>query len=300
MKILITGASGFIGEHVIEALDLLGHEIYAASFKAVPKNFFSDNVKWITFDILDATQVSSVMSKFRPELLIHLAWSVEPERFWESPDNLLWAYYSLNLVKAFERSGGRKVVVAGSCAEYSWEHGLCDEGNTPTYPSTIYGACKDITRKLIFDFCIKNKLIINWGRVFFPYGPGESTQRLLPQIINSFIFRKELIISHPFHSRDFIHVMDVASAIVHLAVNTTKSDCYNICSGHSMQISNIVTECKKYFQELPIIHMGIELQHKAAPVIIGGSNEKIKSIGWIPGVNFSDGLKEYIRYLSSA
>lgn len=299
MKILVTGASGFIGSHVLSVIEGMGYEVYATRLSNVAKTKKNQEIEWIELDILNLDAVSSMMSRVRPDLLIHLAWNVESGKYSTSPENLLWAYATLNLVKQFQSNGGQRVVVAGSCAEYSWNYGLCDEAQTPLLPSTVYGSCKDIARRLIYDFHNKQEIIFTWARIFYPYGPGEYRGRLIPQIILSFLENKELKTSLNKHYRDYIHARDVATALVHLVLNSKNSDCFNICSGSLIQVSNVIAECKKHVTKSPAIYLGGKSLKVIEPNLVGGINSKLLATGWTPKISFSDGIEEYIKYLSN-
>jgi nucleoside-diphosphate-sugar epimerase len=298
LKILITGASGFLGSYVLATVKGMGYKVYATSRRRLPDATQVEELKWIKLDLLDFAAVRAMMKIVKPDLLIHLAWDVEPGNYWNSPENLAWAYSTVNLLKEFQNYGGTRAVLAGSCAEYSWEHGLCDEIHTPLHPSTIYGACKDIARRLVLNFHNEEKVIVSWARIFYPYGPGESNNRLIPQVIKSFLERIELKTSLTDQYRDYIHGSDVARALVHLILNSKKSDSYNICSGNLIQISTIIHECKKHFSYLPLISMGGKSVANVEPALIGGSNAKLKSTGWNPVISFAHGIEEYIKFQS--
>jgi nucleoside-diphosphate-sugar epimerase len=135
-------------------------------------------------------------------------------------------------------------VITGTCAEYDWSHGYCVEDVTPLKPKSLYGICKDTTRRVVELVVEKHGVSMSWARVFFPYGPGEASQRLIPSLFNA--FAGELL---PFgvnasSYRDLIHVEDAARAV--LACTQSKFvGAINICSGKPVQISNVVDAIAK-------------------------------------------------------
>jgi nucleoside-diphosphate-sugar epimerase len=116
LKILITGASGFLGSYVLATVKGMGYKVYATSRRRLPDATQVEELKWIKLDLLDFAAVRAMMKIVKPDLLIHLAWDVEPGNYWNSPENLAWAYSTVNLLKEFQNYGGTRAVLAGSCA----------------------------------------------------------------------------------------------------------------------------------------------------------------------------------------
>ena len=128
-RVLLTGASGFIGRHVVPLLKSREFEVHAISRSRA--------------DLLIPGVAAALVESIRPTHLLHLAWNAEPGRFWTAPDNLDWVAASLGLHRSFAALGGGRAVFAGSCAEYDWTHSLLDEAATPCAPATLYGIAKD-------------------------------------------------------------------------------------------------------------------------------------------------------------
>ena len=110
-RILLTGATGFIGRHVLPRLK---GEVHAVTTRPPPAG---DSVRWHRADLLSSAEI---VAEVRPEVLVHLAWYVEPGRYWTAPENIQWVEASLALLRAFAGAGGRRAVVAGTSAEYDW------------------------------------------------------------------------------------------------------------------------------------------------------------------------------------
>jgi len=134
-RILLTGATGFIGRHVLPRLQ---GDVHAVTRHASPAG---DGVTWHRADLLAS---AAIVTEVRPEVLVHLAWYVEPGRYWTAPENIRWVEASLALLRAFAAAGGRRAVLAGTSAEYDWQAlgGRCHEQRTPLRPATLYGAAK--------------------------------------------------------------------------------------------------------------------------------------------------------------
>src|SRR5712692_3556187 len=137
-RILLTGASGFLGRHCLQQLAERGHEVHAISSKALRANQqLAPQVQWHRADLLDTAQTASLLSAVKPSHLLHLAWYTVPGKYWTSIENFNWVQASLNLLQLFAEHGGERVVMAGTCAEYDWTNGWCSEETTPLRPTTV-------------------------------------------------------------------------------------------------------------------------------------------------------------------
>jgi len=205
-RILITGASGFIGRRVVHALRGSGDEIHTVQHTA---RQMSDSRNH-TVDLMDPQQVDRLMERVQPTHLIHLAWYAEHGKFWNSPVNLDWVAASLHLFQAFVGNGGKRAVFAGTCAEYDWSSSPLNEETSPSVPGTLYGVCKNSLRQMIEKF---TPIPVAWGRIFFLYGPGEHPARLVPSILNPLLNDQPAIVRSGGHVRNLMHVDDVAGAL---------------------------------------------------------------------------------------
>lgn len=139
-------------------------------------------------------------------------------------------------------AGGQKVVVAGTCAEYGWSHGVCLEDTTPLEPATLYGTAKDAARRLAMAVCAQHGVPCAWGRIFLPFGPGEAPQRLIPSLIEVFGGKRAPFGVNADACRDFLHASDVAEAFVALlrADKGAGEGAVNIASGEPVRLADLV------------------------------------------------------------
>ena len=178
MRVLLTGASGFIGKQVLAQLEHYGIDTVVVG-RSSPIEF---NGVFIEADLLNQDVCQEIIFRAQPTHLLHLAWYAEHGHYWNSHLNLRWVEATTRLVEAFCTAGGKHVIVAGTCAEYDWSHGCCREGVTPLMPSTLYGTAKNTTRRLVTAVCEDNGVPWAWGRIFLPFGPGEDRRRLIPSM----------------------------------------------------------------------------------------------------------------------
>lgn len=279
MKVLLTGATGFVGQHVLAVLSAADCEIVAITSRTMPAEV-NARVKWLCADLLCEAACEAAIAEAQADILIHMAWYTEHGKFWNAPENFDWSRTTLQLFQAFIRNGGKRAVFAGTCAEYDWQYGYCTEGITPTEPSTIYGQCKDATRRLTKALAQQSAVEWVWGRIFFPFGFGEPENRLLPSAINSLLRHEPVLCSHGQQYRDFMAVEEVAAAFAHLACKTNDVGEFNISTGKPTKLSELIECCVKYLKSgIRPQYGAIRVAESDPPMLIGDTRKLIKS-GW--------------------
>ena len=286
MKVMLTGATGFVGRYVAKELERQGIE-----YMSLQRGLASD-ARATQMDLLNALELESLFQKFKPTHLIHVAWYAKHGKYWDSELNLQWVLATKRLVEAFCLTGGQHVVITGTCAEYDWSHGYCVEDVTPLKPKSLYGICKDTTRRISELAVEKHGVSMSWARVFFPYGPGEASQRLIPSLFK--VFKKEIL---PFGVnascyRDLLHVEDAARAVL-VCAQSMFVGAVNICSGRPVQISEIVDIVARINNCDPEIILKLTPQNQEACNFLVGENKMLRSLGWKQEIMLGQGLANY-------
>jgi nucleoside-diphosphate-sugar epimerase len=277
--VLMTGASGFIGKHCLDYLRTYDVKIYCLSREKIKSRH--DNVEWIVCDILNAYQLEQVMIDMSPDYLIHLAWYVEHQKFWQSKLNADYVLATSQLWKHFIKNKGKKAVFLGSCAEES---------------STLYGRSKKITSNMIslIGESSDNCPSYVWGRIFGLYGPGENPLRIVPYLLQTYILGKTPEIKNPHSEYDFIYVKNLAKMIVGSLFNDI---CGVVDFGQGTQFT--------------IEHLANQLQQKFFPQMNKPNTlpsddfvKFIPDLHWQKHINFNfeltsfeDSIVEYLSYL---
>ncbi|HEX8843688.1 MAG TPA: NAD(P)-dependent oxidoreductase [Pyrinomonadaceae bacterium] len=296
-KVLVTGATGFLGRHCLPALAGRGYEVHAVFRREEARDQVSATVRWHRADLLNRHEVFELVEQVRPTHLLHLAWYAEPGKYWTSTENFRWVQASLDLFQAFAEAGGRRVVCAGTCAEYEWGgREAYVEGETPLKPATVYGACKHALRVMLEAYAAQSGLSAGWGRIFFLYGPHEHPDRLVAYVIRSLLGGEPARCSHGRQVRDFLHVEDVAEAFVAL-LESDAAGAVNIASGSPVALKEIILELGRLTGRSELIRLdAVPAPASEPPAIVADVERLSDEVGWRPRFDLSEGLARTVRW----
>jgi nucleoside-diphosphate-sugar epimerase len=287
-RVLVTGASGFIGQHCLAALAGRNIEVHAVSRHPGPPG---PSIRWHDVDLLEPDAARNLARSVRATHLLHLAWTAVPGKFWDDPDNERWLARSLELVQGFAASGGERLVVAGTCAEYDWTGPCCDEDSTALRPATRYGMAK---HKLHASLQQLQGLSCAWGRIFWLYGPAEHPQRLVPSAILQIMAGRPFECRNPEQSRDFLHVHDVAAAFIAL-LDSPERGAFNVASGKPTPLRSIVSTIARLLRRPEHAQVGAGSAADGPPSIFG-TNERLRATGWRPRFDIDSGLADTVLW----
>ena len=293
MRVLLTGASGFLGRHVLDSLRRQGIETVMLGRRRATDSDFAD---FIEADLLSTQDPAEWIRQARASHLLHLAWFAEHGEYWTSPLNQRWVEATTRLVEAFCAGGGQQVVAAGTCAEYDWSEGYCREEGTALNPATVYGKSKDAARRLAMDVCARHQLPCAWGRVFIPFGAGENVQRLIPSLIAAFRGTRAAFGVNARAYRDFLHASDVAAGFLAL-LHSGASGAYNISSGQPVQLCDLVCELARLLEADPQPVLELAGERSGEPLLLVGENLKLRTLGWTPALSLEQGLQQTLSDL---
>jgi nucleoside-diphosphate-sugar epimerase len=298
-RVLVTGATGFIGRHSLPRLLESGYEVHAVGGQRSPEAPSRDIV-WHRANLLEPGEIVSLVKKVQPTHLLHFAWYAVPGKYWTAPENLAWVRATVNLMQVFSDHGGRRAVMAGSCAEYDWKFDYCSEPFTPCRPATLYGASKHGTQILLDAWSRQAGLSSAWGRIFFLYGPGEYPSRLVPSVINSLLRNEPALCTHGNQMRDFMYVEDVAAAFVELLGSDVKG-AVNIASGVSTPLKGVIHAIADHLNKRDLVRLGAVPAPAGEPdALIADIGRLRDEVGFRPGYGLKQGIAQTIEHMKSA
>ncbi|MDB9420704.1 NAD(P)-dependent oxidoreductase [Microcystis aeruginosa CS-563/04] len=298
MKVLITGASGFVGSHVARLLVAEGCEVYALVRESSNRWRIRDILPSMYLrqsDLVAFENVNTYLQEIKPELCIHLAWYAVPGKYLNSQENLDSIQASLNLFSQLAELGCKRFVGIGTCFEYDLSLGYLSESSL-TKPITLYAATKVALSTILQQFAQITEMEVAWIRLFYQYGPMEDERRLIPGIISSLLRDEVVKTTKGEQIRDFLHIEDVASAIWAVAKSNV-SGVVNVGSGQPVTVGQIALELGNLLGKPDLIHLGALPYRPNDPMFICANNELLRrKTDWTQKYNLTTGLKNTIEW----
>lgn len=298
MRVLVTGAGGFIGSHVVRRLLQNGCEVAAivrASSSLDRLEGLVDHVQLIDGDLSQPNRWSEGVVSWHPEACIHTAWYAEPGKYLDSTENLRAFSYSLDLVEVLARSGCNNVVMSGTCFEYDTDAGYLREDGI-TKPRTLYAACKLALSLVAAQRAAQLGIRLAWARVFYLYGPHEDRRRLVPALTLALLKGDEFHATKGDQARDYMHVTDVASALCALALRGCEG-VFNVCSGEPVTMARLMLTLEQIVGRPELVRFGLRPPGAFEPTFVCGDNLRLRSAtGWQPTCTLDAGLRSTVEW----
>ncbi len=301
-KILVTGATGFIGANLIRRLVQTNNNLHlfirpkSSNIWRI-KNFI-DKLNIHEVDIQDKRSVKRAVSKVKPKVIFHLATfgAYPTEKDFETIFNTNLVA-TVNLIDACSAVGFDSFINTGSSSEY----GICDTPmaeNTVLSPVTDYGSTKAATTIILDQMARSRTLNIATIRPFSVYGPYEAKGRLIPTLISSAISGKAVSLASKKSVRDYVYVEDLVDAYL-LAADKKASGVFNIGSGKEYTTLQVFDLVKKIAGGKLRANWGSQEERRFEPKHWVASNEKaIKLLSWKPRYSLESGLSETYKWVS--
>lgn len=275
MKILVTGATGFVGQNLITFL-LDGKHVVIASGRSSEK---AKTMPWINKVEFVQGNIHSeeVQKKFllsEPDILIHLAWDGLPnyKELFHFENNMPADY---SFLKKMIYGGVKRIMVAGTCYEYGMQNGKLSE-DMPAMPANPYAIAKNTLRIFLEELQKKKDFTLQWCRLFYMYGDGQNSKSILP-MLDSAINNGETVfnMSGGEQLRDYQDVKETVKQLAFLVDNPSCRGIVNCCSGNPISIRSLVEQHIRKRNSSIRLNLGFYPYPDYEPMAFWGDNEKI-------------------------
>lgn len=296
MRILVTGAAGFIGLEVVRHLSVGDHDVVAVARSSEQLQRIvseSSNVSKVAVDLEDTDAVRALLRETCPDALIHLAWYAHPRDYLTSHCNLASTTMTTALIEATLKAGCRKLVLVGSCAEYAPQDRPLVESD-PVEARTLYAACKHSAWNLSRVMAEEASAELAWARIFHIHGPGEDDRRIVPWVAGQIAAGIPVSLTDGTQMRDHLHVSDVAAGLVAM-LTPGVAGIYNVCSGQPVMLRTVLETIGDIVGGRDLLKFGA-LPHRATDAMyLAGNPGRLRALGWAPRFDFRGGLIDALR-----
>lgn len=238
-KVIVSGATGFIGQHLIPILLKNNYEVIATARNLTKAKQF-EWYKDIKFIPSDFHKEQTTISVEQGTGLIHLAWQGLPnyKSLFHFEENLPHNY---NFVKLLVSKGVKHVLITGTCFEYGFQSGSISSSSEPQ-PNNPYALAKDNLRQYLEFLAKELPFTLQWARLFYMYGKGQNQKSVLSQLDTAIDSgTPEFNMSGGEQLRDYLPIEAVAQQLFDL-YNKEKAGTYNVCSGQPISIRRLVEQ----------------------------------------------------------
>lgn len=271
--ILITGARGFVGRQVLRSL----------SERKISLRLVLRAGSKCELDLQESVDVIRTPDLFRAEsdwwkeaftgidTVIHLAWYAEPGHYLTSYKNLDCLQGTISMAKVCIEAGVRRVVGVGTCAEYDLRQGIL-RSDSPLNPQTLYAACKAAAFQVLGQMLPQAGVDFAWGRLFYLYGEGEDSRRLVPYLHRALSRGEPAELTSGRQIRDFMDVQLAGKMIADLALSDCKGP-VNICSGIPITVRQLAEQIADEYGRRDLLKFGARPDNLFDPPCVVGADE---------------------------
>ena len=292
-RILLTGVTGFIGSHLARRLIDEGYTVVGlvrAGSRHDRLAAFADKMELITGNIADSRTARDLIRSASAEVLFHLGWYAEAGRWHGASDHIECLAASLALLRSLDGSTCRRVIVAGTSVEYDTDAGYVSE-TSPIRPRSLYGACKAALGSVGQQLARQQGWSYVHARIFNVYGPSEDRRRLVPHVIHSLLQGEPCELTAGDQVRDYLHVDDVASAMVAIAASELEGP-VNVGSANPVTVSALATMIAGLVGTPELLRLGALPTSPDDYRILCADNTLLRSrTGWQPRYTLDSGLR---------
>ena len=280
MKLLVTGATGFIGSHLVPRLLDAKHQltVITRNFDVVNNYEWAEQVKWIEANVyqLDDVWLNQIGAQ---DAVVHLAWHGLPnyQATFHVDENLP---AEKQFLMAMVELGIKQLLVTGTCFEYGNLSGCVDEEmQTEPDKTNSYAVAKDQLRQFLQEKQVEHQFILQWTRLFYMYGEGQNPKSLLMQLQAAIDSEQPVFnMSGGEQQRDYLHVEKVADYLLNIMERCDFDGIVNICSGQPIKIKTLVEKFVAEKNAKIMLNYGFYPYPQNEAMAFWGSNLKLNEL----------------------
>lgn len=296
MKVVITGATSFLGNRYLGVALTKGWDIIAVVRKNSSKTqnlYDNPQIKVVELDMSEYGRLGSIVGDV--DCLVHFAWNGTRGKDRDDEQIQKKNYEcTMQLIKNMVNQGCKKVITAGSQAEYGLVSGVVTE-DTHCRPNTQYGIYKLKVFNETKEFCAKKGVSYKEPRIFSIYGPGDYENSLIMSNIKRMQANQPCDLTSCVQEWDYLFVDDAIDALISITERECLDGAYNLGSGNVRPLKEYVCEMKEILNSDSDLNFGSVPYGQAGMVSIHPSIDKLsKEIAWKVATSFKDGITRII------
>ncbi|MCC6848763.1 MAG: NAD(P)-dependent oxidoreductase [Deltaproteobacteria bacterium] len=296
MRMLVTGAAGFLGSQVVRAAVDRGHEVVGIvrshARAAAPEG--GARLRLVEADLADGQALRRAAADAAPDLALHLAWSIGAG-YYDSPDNLTCVGGSLALLRGLADAGCPRVLCVGTHLELAPSDGDMAESH-PVAPRGLYATCKDAVHRVAGAYLAPTATSFVWARLFNLYGPGQPDWAFVPSVVRHLLQDRRCPLTRGEQRRGFLHVRDAADAILAVGESPIRG-VVHVGSDDAVTVGDLARRVGARLGRTELLAFGArEPSPGDAPRVVPSTRRLRVEIGFRPRVSLDDGLQETIDW----
>ena len=297
MKIAISGASSFIGMRLIKDIDTRNWDIIAVvreKSKSIPELQSFSNVEIVECNMEDYHSLGEKIG--RVDCFMHLSWNgTRGEDRANEKMQLLNYNYGLAAVESMINAGCKRIVTAGSQAEYGPHKEIINESSL-CIPNTEYGKYKLKFYEAVKAICESKGISYKEPRYFSLYGPDDTDKTMIISMLKNMIHGEPCELTECIQMWDFLYIDDAIKALIKLCETDCADGVYNFGSGDCRQLKDFVEEMKLLSESNSELLYGAVPYPATGMVSICPDITKLRNeTGWSPKISFREGIKTIIE-----
>ncbi len=298
-RILITGATGFIGARIAERLHERGHALALLIRSPKPTDRAAaiyGQCEMIVGDLQSPASYADAVHAFRPDTLLHAAWTGVAGADRNDPRQIANIAATAALLEAAIAAGIESFLGLGSQAEYGPQNCKLDE-RAPVEPTTLYGLSKLAACRVTESMCRLKQLRHAWLRVFSVYGPRDNPAWLIPSLIANLKAGEVPALTQCEQIWDFLYIDDAADAAVAVLENSSASGIFNLGSGEGRPLREAIMLLRDSVR--PDAELGIgQIPYRPDQVMhLEADMTRLRdATGWQAATELKTGLQATVRW----